>query len=68
MKKRIQTNIVLGLESLCNVLDNVPAVWPNDGKLKFYRQGLWGCWPLRLAHKAFLLEQRWGLEGIWKND
>jgi hypothetical protein len=62
---KVKWLVVWFLEQLCWVLDNVPAVWRSNGKLRFYRHGQWGCYPFKLSTRSDELDQRWQT-GVWK--
>jgi len=59
--KRIKYLIVAGLERACAAVDLIPWVWEGH----WYRHGLLGCYPLRLADRSSRLEDKWKT-GYWK--
>jgi hypothetical protein len=60
-----QTQVVGGLERVDTLLDGIPTVGREDGRLRVYRYGHWGC-RLHLAKYSALLDERWHT-GWWRD-
>jgi hypothetical protein len=53
-----QRFIVALVESICTILDRIPSIERDEGRLRFYRYGDWGC-RYDIARKSFELEEKW---------
>lgn len=60
----IKRFVVHMMESLCSIIDHIPAIRRYEGRW-YSTSSCWGCYPLGIARRDMELDERWNT-GVWK--